>query len=103
MPNRLEVVGDAIPTVTCEAHLLAFVREVHGDTAVLRLPLPGVGQTVTSQGDVAVVTVAGPDMTLEGYIEALTSALEQARKANKDLLDIKTAEKVWRQRAKAGA
>jgi ParB/RepB/Spo0J family partition protein len=47
-----------------------------------------------------VVSVRGPEMDLEGLIEALSSALESARKANKDSLDIRTAEKVWRDRSK---
>ena len=48
------------------------------------------------------VVVTGAEMNLEGLIEALTSALDAARKANKESLDIKTAERVWRDRAKAG-
>lgn len=50
-----------------------------------------------------VVTVTGPEMTLEQYLEALTQAREAAVKANKDQLDIKTAEKVWADRAKIGS
>jgi ParB family transcriptional regulator, chromosome partitioning protein len=48
------------------------------------------------------VTVSGEEMDLEAVIEALQSALDAARKANKDSLDVKTAERVWRDRAKAG-
>ena len=48
------------------------------------------------------ITVAGPEMDLEQVIEALESALVAARKANKESLDVKTAEKVWRDRARAG-
>ncbi|QJW98487.1 ParB/RepB/Spo0J family partition protein [Frigoriglobus tundricola] len=50
----------------------------------------------------ATVVVSGPEMTLGDLIEALSSALEAARKANKDSLDVKTAEKVWKDKAKAG-
>ena len=50
----------------------------------------------------AVVVVSGPDMTLEGLIETLGYALDAAKKANKDSLDVKTAERVWRDRAKVG-
>ena len=47
-----------------------------------------------------VVTVQGAEMTLEEMIEAFRPALEAARRANKDAIDIKTAERVWRDRAK---
>lgn len=47
-----------------------------------------------------VVTVQGPEMGLDGLIDALQLALEAAKKANKDSLDVKTAEKVWRDRSK---
>lgn len=46
------------------------------------------------------VTVTGAAMTLEGYIEALASALDAARKASRESLDVRTAEKVWKDRAK---
>lgn len=49
------------------------------------------------------IVVSGPEMDLEGLIDALQSALEAARKANKESLDVKTAEKVWRDKAKVGA
>jgi ParB family chromosome partitioning protein len=48
------------------------------------------------------VVVSGPEMDLEALIEALSSALDAARKASKDRLDVKTAERVWRDKAKAG-
>lgn len=48
-----------------------------------------------------VVTVAGPEMSLSEYLEALTQAREAAMKASKESLDIKTAEKVWKDKAKA--
>ena len=48
------------------------------------------------------VVVSGAEMDLEGLIEALSSALDAARKASKDRLDVKTAERVWRDRSKAG-
>jgi ParB family chromosome partitioning protein len=50
----------------------------------------------------ATVVVSGPEMTLEGLIESLSSALEAARKANKESLDVKTAERVWKDKARAG-
>jgi hypothetical protein len=46
------------------------------------------------------VTVTGAAMTLDGYIEALTAALDAARKASREALDVRTAEKVWKDRAK---
>lgn len=49
------------------------------------------------------IVVSGPEMSLQDLIEALTQALEAARKANRDQLDVKTAEKVWRDKAKAGS
>lgn len=48
----------------------------------------------------ATVVVSGPEMSLEEYINALQSALEFARKANKESLDVKTAEKVWKDKSK---
>lgn len=47
------------------------------------------------------VTVQGPEMDLEALIEALQSALEAARKANKESLDVKTWARVMTDRAKA--
>jgi ParB family chromosome partitioning protein len=47
-----------------------------------------------------VVTVAGPDMSLDTYIDTLQSAIEAAKKCQREKLDIKTAERVWRDRAK---
>lgn len=49
------------------------------------------------------VVVSGPEMDLETLIEALQSALESARRAAKESLDVKTFEKVARDKAKAGA
>ena len=48
----------------------------------------------------AVVVVSGPEMDLETYIQALSSALDMARKSSRDSLDIKTAERVWKDRSK---
>ncbi len=48
------------------------------------------------------VVVSGPEMSLEDVIEALGLAMDAAKKANKESLDVKTAEKVWRDKAKAG-
>jgi len=47
-----------------------------------------------------VVVVSGPEMTIEGYISALQQALDQAKRANKEALDIRTAERVWKDRSK---
>jgi ParB family transcriptional regulator, chromosome partitioning protein len=47
------------------------------------------------------VVVSGPEMSLECLIDALSSALDAARRAHKESLDIKTAEKVWKDKAKA--
>lgn len=49
------------------------------------------------------VTVQGPEMSLEQLIENLQTALDAARKANRESLDIKTAEKVWKDKAKVVA
>jgi len=48
------------------------------------------------------IVVTGPEMDLDGLIEALQSALDAARRANKDSLDVKTFERVQRDKAKAG-
>jgi len=48
------------------------------------------------------VVLTGPEMSLDEVITALESALSAARRAHKDNLDVKTAEKVWRDRARAG-
>ena len=60
--------------------------------ARIRCPLP-TGTTVV---------VSGPEMALEDLISALSTTLELARRANKDSLDVRTAEKVWKDKAKAG-
>lgn len=52
------------------------------------------------QGTTVVLT--GAEMSLDDVINALESALSAARRAHKDNLDVKTAEKVWRDKAKAG-
>jgi ParB/RepB/Spo0J family partition protein len=52
------------------------------------------------QGTTVVLT--GGEMSLDDVISALESALSAARRAHKDNLDVKTAERVWRDRAKAG-
>jgi ParB/RepB/Spo0J family partition protein len=49
------------------------------------------------------VVVSGPAMSLEDLIGALGQALEAAKRASKESLDVKTAEKVWKDKAKAGA
>jgi hypothetical protein len=46
------------------------------------------------------VTVSGPAMTLPDLILALSAARDAALKANKDSLDIKTAERVWKDHAR---
>jgi ParB family chromosome partitioning protein len=46
------------------------------------------------------VVVSGAAMDMEGLIEALASALEAARKANKESLDVRTFEKVLKDKAK---
>jgi ParB/RepB/Spo0J family partition protein len=50
----------------------------------------------------ATVVLTGPEMSLDDVINALESALSAARRAHKENLDVKTAEKVWRDKAKAG-
>jgi ParB-like chromosome segregation protein Spo0J len=58
----------------------------------IRCPIPG-GPTIVA---------SGMEMTLEGFIQALQASLELAKRALKESLDAKTAERVWKQRAKAG-
>jgi ParB family chromosome partitioning protein len=48
------------------------------------------------------IVLTGAEMALDDVINALESALSAARRAHKDNLDVKTAEKVWRDKAKAG-
>jgi ParB family transcriptional regulator, chromosome partitioning protein len=48
-----------------------------------------------------VVTVSGPDMSLEQYIDSLQAALDAARRCKKENLDISTAQRVWADRSKA--
>ncbi len=47
-----------------------------------------------------VVTVQGPEMSLEELIEALASTLESARKANRESIDVKTWARVMADKAK---
>jgi ParB/RepB/Spo0J family partition protein len=49
-----------------------------------------------------VVSVQGKDMTLAGYIQALTTALEAAHLAAREKLDIRTAMRVWKDKVRAG-
>jgi ParB family transcriptional regulator, chromosome partitioning protein len=49
----------------------------------------------------ATVTVAGESIDLAEYTQALEAALSAARKATKGNLDIRTAERVWRDKAGA--
>jgi hypothetical protein len=59
--------------------------------ARVRCPLPDGTTTVV---------VSGLEMSLENYIDVLQSALDLAKRANKDALDVRTAERVWKHRAK---
>lgn len=68
-------------------------------TSSLTVKLSRARYPVGSTG--VVVTVSGPDMTLSQYIESLQAALDAARKSSRENLDIRTAERVWRDRAKA--
>ncbi len=56
----------------------------------VRCPLP-TGKTVV---------VSGADMTLSELTDALAQALDLARRAGRESLDVKTAERVWRDKAK---
>ena len=56
----------------------------------VRCPLP-TGRTVV---------VSGADMTLAELIDTLAQALDVARKASRESLDVRTAERVWRDRSK---
>jgi ParB family chromosome partitioning protein len=47
------------------------------------------------------VVISGPEMNLLDVINALQSALDVAKKASRENLDVKTAEKVWRDKAMA--
>ncbi|HEX4610857.1 MAG TPA: ParB/RepB/Spo0J family partition protein [Urbifossiella sp.] len=48
----------------------------------------------------AKVVVSGPEMDLGGLIDALAAALDAARRASKESLDIRTAEKVWKDKSR---
>jgi ParB/RepB/Spo0J family partition protein len=48
------------------------------------------------------VVVSGPEMDIQALIDALSSALDAAKRASKESLDVKTAERVWKDKAKAG-
>jgi ParB family transcriptional regulator, chromosome partitioning protein len=48
-----------------------------------------------------VVVVSGPEMSLDDLIEALGQALDAAKKANRDGLDVKTMQAVMKDKAKA--
>lgn len=50
----------------------------------------------------ATLVLTGAEMSLDDVVEALEFALSAARRAHKENLDVKTAEKVWRDKAKAG-
>lgn len=58
----------------------------------VNLPLPGGKKVV----------LAGEEMTLDGVIETLQAALDAAKKASKEGLDVKTAVRVWADKAKVG-
>src|SRR5262249_53963334 len=58
----------------------------------VRGPLPSGGTVV----------VSGPALSLSGLAEALGPGLDCARRASRDALDVKTAERVWRDRARSG-
>ena len=47
-----------------------------------------------------VVSVSGPEMNSEQYLNALTQAREMAMKANKEGIDIETAQRVWVDKSK---
>jgi ParB family transcriptional regulator, chromosome partitioning protein len=79
--DQLEKAGRKARTTTPTAAKLARVR----------CPLPG-GTTVV---------VSGPAMTLDGYIETLQTALELAKRSHKDSLDVRTAERVWKDKNKS--
>jgi len=49
------------------------------------------------------ITVTGEAISLQDLIDALTSALDAAKRANKDALDVKTAQRVWADKCKAAA
>ena len=50
----------------------------------------------------ATVVVSGAPLDLSGFIDTLSVALELARRAHKEALDVKTAEQVWRDKARSG-
>lgn len=49
------------------------------------------------------LTVSGGNLTIEKYIEALSTALDAAKRAHRDHIGIAAAMKCWSDRAKAGA
>ncbi|QJW94186.1 ParB/RepB/Spo0J family partition protein [Frigoriglobus tundricola] len=77
-------------------------------TALARLAMKGRRAKATSEKfskvrcqlvNGTIVTVSGAGLDWEGLIDAISAALDYARKAHRDSLDIKTAEKVWKERA----
>lgn len=76
------------------------IEEAGRKTRTPRAETPKQARVVCPLSTGTRIVVTGPEMDLDGLIEALQSALEAARKANKDSLDVKTAERVWRDRAK---
>jgi ParB/RepB/Spo0J family partition protein len=49
------------------------------------------------------VVVTGPEMSLDELAETFQTALDAVRRAKRDSLDVKTAQRVWADKAKAGA
>jgi len=49
------------------------------------------------------IVVTGPEMSLQDLIESLSSALESARKASRESIDVKTWSRVMADKAKVGA
>jgi ParB family transcriptional regulator, chromosome partitioning protein len=66
-------------------------------------PAVKLSRTVVPLPGGARVQVSGPEMDMDQLIEALSAALDAARRANKDRLDIKTFARVASDKAKAGA
>jgi ParB/RepB/Spo0J family partition protein len=77
---------------------LSRARKAAGRTIAPAVKRPRVA--VPLPGGVRVV-LSGADLALSDVITALAAALEAARRASRDGLDVRTAEKVWADKAKA--
>jgi ParB/RepB/Spo0J family partition protein len=64
---------------------------------------PKLGRVVFPVSTATKVTVTGEAITLEKFVEILSLAMEAAKRAIREKISIASAQKVWSDRAKAGA